>query len=273
MIEQGIYIDLSSEEYHSEKSSFSRSSIMDFKKSPRKYWAKHLNPDRPKEEPKPSWVFGTAFHTLILEPHLFEKNYFVLPEKVLLKNVGREVYDQFKSTLEEAETTKKIVLSLEDYERLSAMQDAVFANPRAKGLIEAAVFESSYFWKDEHSGLMVKSRPDILNGNIYADLKTIDDASPENFQREMAKYSYHVQAAMVKDGYKQLTGENISACINVCVEHKYPYSIGIYIIDETAIETGHYTYKQILLDLRSALANNDFRDYEVQTIGLPKWAL
>ena len=87
MINPGIYTNLSSEEYHGDKASISRSALMDFKRSPYKYWAKHLNPGRPKDESKPSWTIGTAFHTMILEPQLFNNNYFILPEKVLLKEV------------------------------------------------------------------------------------------------------------------------------------------------------------------------------------------
>ena len=274
MIEQGIYLDLSSEEYHSDKNSLSRSSIMDFKKNQRKYWAKHLNPDRPKEETKPSWVFGTAFHTLVLEPHLFEKNYFIMPEKVLLKDVGREAYDEYKKKEKEAESCEsKVVLSRNDFNSLLAMRHSLLRNERAKSLIEGAVYESSYFWQDENSGLMLKSRPDILNGYIYADLKTIDDASPENYQREMAKGGYHIQAGMAKDGHKVLTGEPIALCVNICVEKQYPHCVGIYIIDELAIEQGQRIYKEVCVDMRSAISDNRYSDFPVQTIGLPKWAL
>ena len=270
MIKEGVYLDLSSVDYHNDKGSISRSSLLDFRKNPRLYWAKHLNSNRPPAEIKPSWEFGTAFHTLILEPHLFEQNYFIMPKKVLKKD-NEELFNVHNQAEKEAESTTKVVLSLADYERLSAMRDSLYANPRAKELIEGAVYESSYFWQDVHSGLMVKARPDILHPNIQVDLKTIDDASPENFQREMVKYGYHIQAAMVKDAVKTLTEETLSACINICVEKQYPYSIGIYIIDEAAIEAGHYTYKQVLLDMKSCIQNNEWNDYEPQVISLPNW--
>ena len=171
MIEPGIYTNLSSEDYHSDKNSISRTALMEFKKSPYKYWAHHLNPDRPEKITKPSWTFGTAFHTFILEPHLFEQHYFIMPEKLFLKDVGRKLYEEYKAIEKEAEETTKEVLSRSDYLKLCAMRDAINRNGRAKELIEGAIYESSYFWQDEHSGLMVKSRPDILHSNIYVDLK------------------------------------------------------------------------------------------------------
>lgn len=273
MIKQGQYLNLSSEDYHGDKNSISRSALMEFKKSARKYWAKHLNPDRPEEEPKTSWMFGTAFHTFILEPHLFYDNYLVLPRKVLLKDVGREKYEEFKKAEKEAEESNKVVLSFSDFERLFNMRTSLLENERAKKLVEGAIYESSYFWQDEHSGLILKSRPDILHSNIYVDLKTIDDASPENYQREMVRYGYHIQGAMVKDGIKQIEERELSACINICVEKSYPHSIGIYIIDETAIEAGHVEYKQLCLDLKNCQSENLWADYSIQTIGLPKWAM
>lgn len=273
MIKEGIYYDLSSEEYHGDKNSISRSALMDFKRSPRKYWANHLNSERPEREVKPSWEFGTAFHTMILEPHLFDENYIMNPAPMLLKNVGREAYDLYKKTVDYIGSCGKQVLSHSDFEKLCEMRNSLLGCERAKKLIEGAVFESSYFWHDEHSGLMIKSRPDILHQNIYVDLKTIDDASPHNFQKEMAIYGYNLQAAMLKDGIEKLTGNKLSACINICVEKKYPYSIGIYIIDEAAIEQGQYEYKNLLLQMKNCQQENNFPDYQVQTIGLPKWAI
>lgn len=272
MIEAGIYKDLTSEEYHADKTSISRSAIMDFKKNPRLYWAKHLNPARPIEEQKPSWTFGTAFHTLILEPHLFADNYFIMPEKVLLKDVGREAYDAFKAIEKEAESTDKTLLSFADCEKLRAMRDSLFANARAKELVEGAIYESSYVWEDADSGMKVKSRPDILHQRMYVDLKTIDDASPNNYQREMSIYGYHIQAAMLKDGLLKLENRDLLAYINLCVEKKYPHCIGIYMIGEESIQKGQIEYKKVLGDMKKCQDEQYWPDYDIQTIDLPYWS-
>lgn len=271
MIKEGIYPALSSEFYHNDKASISRSSIMDFKRSPRNYWMKHLNPDRPEKQSTPDMEFGTAFHTLILESHLFEEQYFVLPEKVLLKNVGREKYDEYKRIEAEAEGTNKIVLTCEEFQRLRDMRESLLSHSKARELIENATYESSYFWKDKDSGLMLKARPDILHHNLYVDLKTIADASPESFQRDMATSGYYIQAAMVEDAVIALQGHKLSASINICIEKKYPYLVGIYIIDEAAIEYGRNEYKSLLQRMNSCIIANEYEHYEIATIGLPGW--
>lgn len=272
MIEPGIYLDLSSSDYHADKTSFSRSALMDFDESPRRYWAKHLNPDRPPKEDTPSLIFGRAFHTLVLEPHLFDKEYIIKPDPVLLKDVGKKAYDLYKNTVEYIEKSGLQVLSHSDFERLCAMRDSLFRNERARALVGEAIYESSYFWEDEHTGLILKCRPDILHNNMYVDLKTIGNASASSYQREMALYNYHIQGAMVREGVRRLTGNKIDAVINICVEKTYPYSIGIYIIDEDALEWGKIRYKNICLEIKHAIAHNEFTDYPIQTISLPKWA-
>lgn len=271
MTKEGIYFDLSSDSYHADKGSISRSSIMDFKKSPKYYWSKHLNPTRPVTKPTPSMIFGSAFHALILEPELFRENYFVMPKASLLKEVGREEFDRIKEERKKIRENGGILLGNKEYACLCEMRDALDAHCKTPHLLYDGINESSYFWRDLSSGMMCKSRPDVLHSNIYVDLKTCADASEEAFQRSMARFGNHIQAAMVCDGVSALTGRKIEGCINVCIETSYPYSIGIYVIDELAIETGREEYKRILLELKHAYRYNEFTDLPIKTVGLPRW--
>lgn len=273
MIEAGIYPNLSNEDYHADKSSLSRSSIKDFSRNPYYYQAMHLNADRPAKKSTPEMIFGSAFHTLILEPQDFKNIYAIEPERVLLKDVGRIAYDAYKAECEELEKTKKIVLNADEFSTLVAMENALTRDPRIELLFQGGEIEKSFFWKDEKSGLMVKARPDILQENAIIDLKTIADASPNSFQRAMVDGWYHVQGAMIRDAVRILENRNINNIINVCVEKKYPYCVGIYIIDEEALNHGEAKYKDLLLNMKSCIINNDFKDYEIRTIGLPKWAM
>lgn len=270
MIARGIYQNLRSEEYHSDPHSFSRSSLMDYKRCPYYFYAKHLDPNRPKEQGSVDKDFGNAFHMFLLEPELFSETYAIEPKRVLLKDVGREAFEAYKSEVEKLKVNNRKILTAEQFETLSAMRDKFFKNDNAKKLIQDAIFESSFFWDDD-SGLMLKSRPDVLTDNVYVDIKTCKFASSSAFQRSIVDYGYHIQAAMVVDGYKELTGKEIKACINICVEKVYPYAIGIYVIDEAAIDVGREEYKRLCVDLKNALEHNDFPDYSIETVGLPRW--
>lgn len=268
----GVFTNISNEDYHSRKEFLSRSSLMDFAQSPYTYWAKHINPKRPVKDTTPAMQFGTAFHTYMLEKHLFDEQYAVKPDPVFLKDVGRELYDAHKRVLEEFEKSKKIVLTRDAWLTLDAMANKILSSKEAMQLIEDARIENSFFWQDEQSGLLLKARPDILHENIIVDLKTCADASPRAFQNSMVQGGYHVQGAMIRDAVEATEGRRINNVINICVETKYPHNMAIYIIDEFAIDEGQTKYKQLCLDIKNAIVHNDFKDYGIQTIGLPRWA-
>lgn len=273
MIKYGVYDNITNEQYHSEKDYISRSSMLDFDKSAYTYWAKHINPDRPIRESTPAMEFGTMIHTAILEPKEFNKIYSLLPPKVLLKDVGRVAYEAFKAISENIEKNNQIPLDVDTYNRVISIKEKIQSSKEAMQLINEARIENSFFWQDEHSGLNLKCRPDILHENMIVDLKTTSNASPRHFQREMVDYGYHIQFAMIRDAVEIVEGRRINNCINIVVETKYPYNMAIYIIDEFALEEGQIKYKQLCLDLKNAIEENKWADYGIQTISLPKWAI
>lgn len=272
-IKPGIYKDLSNHDYHADKTSLSRTSIKDFYRNPRYYWSMHLNSNRPERTATRDMILGSAFHTLILEPHKFSDEYAIEPEKVLLKDVGRQAYDDYKTQCQLLENSSKIVLSTDEYLNLRSMSDELYKSKRIIGLLSGEDIEKSFFWKDEDSGLLVKARPDILHENMIIDLKTISDASIHSFQRSMVDGWYHVQGAMIRDAVRILEDREISTVINICVEKKYPYCIGIYIIDEAALDYGEDLYKSTLLNMKSCIIENEFEDFKPKIVGLPKWAM
>lgn len=267
----GIYPNLSNEDYHAHDS-ISRSKLMDFAVSPYHYWAMHLNPERPEKKITDAMEFGTAFHTLILEPDLFVEKYAVYPPKILLKDAGEAAYRAYKATCEAFNTSGRIILNDADRLTLIGMAKALDAHPNARELIDGSTKEQSYFWKDKESGLIVKSRPDILHSNMIVDLKTCRDASPRGFQRAMVEGGYHIQGAMIQDAVQGIENRFIENVINICVETSYPYAIGIYIISEEALAVGREKYKGLLLDLSHCIVHNKWNTLEPQTIGLPAWS-
>lgn len=277
MIETGCYEDMTNEQYHDDKDSLSRSAILDFVKSPHIYFAKHLSEYRPVQEKSRALLFGDAFHAMMIEPLRFEDEFCVKLDKApLLKDVGRDEYERYKelqATFEEKNAGKHI-LTQDEYLDLTHMRNAILASSEAVALITKAIeCETSYFWQDEHSGLMCKARPDLLHESIIVDLKTTNDASPRAFQRSVVDYGYHVQAAMTRAGVKAVKGRDIPTFICIAVEKNFPYSVGIYVLDEVAMEQGEYIYKQALLDIKAAKECGDYPGYGVQTISIPGWAM
>src|ERR1700739_7402 len=86
-VEPGIYPDMTNEHYH-RSLAISRSGIMKFLESPYKYWADYINPNRPPKRTTAAMQFGSAFHTLLLEPQKFSDEYIVEIELERLPKVG-----------------------------------------------------------------------------------------------------------------------------------------------------------------------------------------
>lgn len=268
----GIHPNLSNEAYHAHDS-VSRSKLMDFDVSPYNYWALHLNPERPSRKSTKALDIGQAYHDMILQPDLFEKEYAVEPKRVFLKYDGQEAYDAYKAKVLELQVSGKIIIKDQDADNLRGMEQVLFAHPEARELVVGAKYEQSHFWKDDETGLLLKCRPDILHTNMFVDFKTARDASPRGFQNAIAQYGYHIQAAIIQEGILKTEGRFIENFIFLCQEKVYPYPLGIYILGEETIEVGRSKYRILLKDLKHAIMSNEFPGFKPETINLPRWAL
>ena len=268
----GVYPNLSNDDYHAHDS-ISRSKLMDFAVSPYNYWAMHLNPSRPPRKSSAAMDIGQAYHDLWLSPEIFKESYAVEPPRVLLKDVGREAYDEYKADIEALAGSGKTILGADEQRLLQEMAGALACNVQAVELLEGAINEQSYFWKDEATGLLLKCRPDILHDNMFVDFKTTRDASPKGFQNAIAQYGYHVQAAIIQEGVMKVEGRLIENFLFLCQEKVYPYMVGIYILGEESIEVGRKQLRSLTLDLHACIINDNWPGFEPETINLPRWYL
>lgn len=271
-IRLGKHESMASEEYH-RLPGISRSHLIPFKKSPYKYKCQRML-EREKK-PTRDMILGSAFHTLVLEEHLFNDEYVVEPMAVKLKDVGRKIYDEYKDICDEISKTHKTVLTREEFDTLINMVICLEKHEEAysmiKGIAEKPLIESSYFWQDEETGLLCKARPDILFSNMIVDLKTSRDASTRQYQKDMCDGMYHVQAAMIREAVKQCGGQDIIHAFNICVEKTYPYEVAIKIISENALAAGHREFKQLLKQMKECIDNDKWPSYLIETVELPSW--
>lgn len=297
----GIFKDLPNEQYHAHTDSISRSGLWDFKRNQQLYWNNYLNPEREPKKQSPEMLFGSAFHTFVLEPHLFEQQYCVqdikLPEtyeKPLKRDlvaqfgdkIGAEMFEEAK--LKEAQNKElrnriladfsaksagKTILTLDQMRTLQLMKQSVEKHPEASQLIVGGAIEHSFFWDDPHTGVRCKTRPDILFDNMTVDLKTTDDASERGFIKSMAYYAYHLQAAFNREGVYHTGGNDIKTHTFICVEKKFPYLVGVYYLDQSTLDFAHTLFKNTLQDFKKCRDENVWRGYETKEVSLPAWAM
>lgn len=260
-----ISLTLSNAEYHAHPS-VSKSGLDQVRRSPLHYWNRYLNPDRIIEPPTPAMVLGSALHTRVLEPHLFDDEYIVAPDGIDRRTKeGKLRWADFEN-----DAGGKTVLKGEDVAAILSMADAIHHHPAARMLLRLpGKAEQSYFWKHEGSGVDCKVRPDWHSDDkrLIVDVKTTEDASPRGFQRSLWKYRYHVQAGFYSQG---LGAEQF---IFIAVEKKPPFAVAVYAAAQNVLDRGLNEAEKDLQLIATCRAENRWPGYgdDIQPLALPEW--
>ena len=229
------------------------------KETPLHYWNAINNPTAPTA----SMDFGSAFHSSILEPNLFESNYIQKPEGM---NFSTKEGKEWKL----ANGNKKII-SCDDYKTIFAMKKSVYGNEILKKALENGTKEKSIFWKHTQTGLQCKARPDLIFENTCFDFKTTDDASRKGFEKSIGNYSYHIQAAWY---LKALSDLGVTNFVFACVEKNAPHGLAMYKLDEHTIDHANIQINVAMETINHCLKNDFWPGYttEISTISAPVWA-
>lgn len=258
-------IDCSNEQYHASEG-MSRSKLWKFKQLPHKYWYEHLsgNFDRPAESE--AFLLGNLVHTLVLEPHLIDERYVSIPQIDRRTKQGKIDYDEFLSSANGRSLVKPEILDM-----AVAMSAVITKNETAMHLLEGAVFEKSIYWTHEPTGILCKARPDVWNGHVVCDLKTTKDASYRGFQSAAYKDGYFLQAAMIYEATKSI-GKPFDNFVFMCIEKEKPYSVGLYMLDEDALQFGIDMFHSLMQRFAECQRTNVWPDYGIQKLCIPKYA-
>jgi hypothetical protein len=268
-MKNGVY-DISIEEYHSGEG-ISRSSLLEFLKTPYHYWYKKNNPEVRENvdiiKKNNAMEFGNALHTYVLEKEQFFDRYFVMPKINKTTKAGKEAYAQ---ACEESKNKSLIcVEAMREIEKMGfAIENHQFANP----LIADALYEKSIYWSEQDTGLLCKVRPDIWHDDFICDLKTCASASHHDFQKSILNYGYHIQAGMIHEALKVVAGKEVKNFVFIAIEKEPPYAIGVYQLDDNALQKGIQKFKEIINGIKRCLDANEWPSYPPGLIDLPSWA-
>lgn len=206
-ITPGLHLDLPEEQYHGALDWLSASGI---KKLIPPSTPAHFKQALGVEVFKPQFDTGKIVHALVLG----KGAEFEVVQKVGRDKVKRDA-DDLKTVSAQAHVAEiraagKVPVVRDDIAEAESMAAAVLADPVARALFSNGTAEASAFWIDPATGVQCRARfdwlPDKVEGRrlIVPDLKTANDASPQEFPRAAGKYGYHVQDAMYCDGIKAL---------------------------------------------------------------------
>jgi len=219
-------------EYHAHEG-ISKSKLDSIAKSPLHYWARWCDPNRPIPTPTPAMERGTALHMAILEPDKFKETYAEAPDVARTTKAG-------KLEWELAATGGKKLLKKDEWDTVQYMLRGVLEHPMAHKILTApGRAEESFFGECPETGLTLKCRPDWLTDSGWlVDLKTTQDASLSGFQKSVANFRYHVQAAHYLNVFKLATGTIPHGFIFITVESNDPYAVQVFEASPLMIESG-----------------------------------
>ena len=259
----GIYRDVPFDCYRS-WDCVNNSSFGAMLKSPAHYQVALTTPREPTEALK----FGTLAHAGKLEPMTIAARYVVMPD--FTQQLSKEYKNprnsgEYKDRVAEFKRVNdgKEIVQQEAFDRLLGILEALNRNERAREYLSAdGPAEVSLVWEDPETGLRCKGRIDKLDVELrsIADLKTTCKPASD-FQRSIAQYSYHRQAAFYTDGLRVLTGKEYEFCL-VAVERHPPHGVRAAPLGWDSIVVGREEYRTALRRIAECRKTGEWPDYE-----------
>lgn len=248
--------------YHSHPEGISSSGLKLVERSPAHYrYQAGRAPSRAME-------IGTAVHAALLEPQVFADEY------VLLKGVKDRRASEYKAAVKVHGSERVLVATEAD--QVAGMQEAVLSNPAMSERLNAEGWrELSLFVRDPETGVLVRVRYDLLTvSGIAVDLKSCQDARPEEFSKSIYNYAYDLSAALYTDAFQWATGNPIGAFEFAVVEKEMPHGHKLYLPDETLLQEGRRRYREALNLFAECERSGDWPGITCdgpELISLPSW--
>lgn len=231
--------------YHQSIEEISNSGLKLVHKAPAHYEYKYLNVKQSNEydeEKSDALIFGSAFHTFVLENHLFADQFIVSPK---FSGTGSRMAK--KMFLES--NKGKFPLSIENYIKIEGMANSIKNNALLQELLNPCncLIEHPFYWVNPETGVKCKIKPDVYNTfkRIAIDLKSTEDASTEAFRKDARKFRYNIQAPFYFEGLLH-NGMNPDSFMFVAVEKNPPYLINLFYADNDTMAAGREIYLQDL---------------------------
>lgn len=245
--------NLLSEVYH-RCMGVSSTQIKTFIECPAKYHALHVIKSVEQESQK-FFDLGNAAHSYVLELEKFGDEFVVQPREIKVRHGAK--WDKYKHSVPELVT----IITMDDYKRVVAMATAIEKHPQASQMLAGGVAETSYFKRDEETGLIIKCRPDYRIPDTLIDLKSCADASPHTFERNAKKLGYHISAAM----YLDITGDENFAI--VATESAPPHIVTAPVaFDDETLTLGYLKYRKALKEIESCMLFDIWPNYTDQPV-------
>lgn len=253
----GLHDGIPDAEYHHHKGSLSVSGAKLILKAPALFKYRQANPEH-----RDVFDFGRAAHTTVLG--------IGSPIRKIEADSWRT--NAAKEARDKAREAGEAPLLTADYQRVCDMAAELRKVPLVRDLIDGGRPEVSAFCVDEPTGVMRRSRFDLL-GDLLIDYKTAATAEPEAFGRAAAKYGYHQQAAWYQQIAQDL-GRHVARFLFIVQEKTPPYLTSVVELIPEAIDRGAELNRQALDLFHECTKTGNWPGYGdgIQIVDIPSYA-
>ena len=227
--------------------------------SPHAFWkTSDWNKDRyPEKDIGDALILGRAAHAIILGDEVFDDHFIYVPHDAPPRPTKTQIAAferdgkwsdsaapraEFWKTFD-AKAAGRLLLTEGQVEKIMYMADNIADTPEAVEVLTSELTEISLIWKDEATGIWIKSRPDCLptNGVDFGDLKTFSPKGADlilSAMRAVTDHGYVLQMALASMGAEIVLGGAADNCALVFVQTTEPYEVIPISLDVDAMYWG-----------------------------------
>lgn len=261
----GIHRGVDNADYHADRNAVSSTALKRMLQSPAHFRASQL---KPRKETL-AQAFGSAVHSMLLEPHLFEYQYRVEPAVGTATDTRNEKCETISQAVPE-----QMLLSQQQHDEILAMRGSANKHAAIRQMLISGEAETTFCWTDRETGVLLKARTDWIQFETCIwDVKTAADASRTGFSRACANYDYHFSCAMYREGVHALTGRWLPFRF-VVLEKGFPHACAVYEASASFIKRGEEDFRIALRKFAQCQAADDWPGYQcdkIEAIDLPAW--
>jgi len=237
-----------------------------------------------------SMELGTAFHAWC--EGTFWQRYIDAPEKIDGRTAEGKALKKF------LEESGKIPISVDDFQKIQIFDKQIRRIPFLRNLIfgnnntdennvawdkytEAELFVNEAIILFRYRGVLAKAMIDkfLTNSEYFIDYKTTSASTPQQINKAVINYQYHIQAVWYQRAIYALTGQAKRALFFFAQTVK-PYGFKFYELDYDFLQVGqqlidkgidnylNYLEYQERYDMRDL---SDTSSFQIETLYAPKW--
>lgn len=265
--------ECTNDEYHASPG-VSRSMLREIA-NPLLYYQRYVAKTEPRKKPTAAMEFGTRAHDIVLSPGGMDAaaNVLIIPEDVLTK-AGAKSGSKYYAWRDEH--AGKVLLKADKLRAFERIIAGIEAHDKAIDiLLRATEHEYAIRWTDAETGLLLRTKLDLIHPRFVVDYKTAADVTPRGFARAIADDGYDYQAAFYSLGFEVMFGERMPF-VFITSKNEPPYNCETFDLDEQFIVRGEAMVRRDLRRLAECRASDKWQTStcgQIITLSPPAWAV